>query len=117
MIVEVDYIILNKTIKTMITELEYQLANKIVERYKLQQFEDQGQFVLQDGAPHCRCGKKAVDLRNNQVFLCSGITIPHGCTYKKTIEHPCICDEIHEANKKPNVIASGFCMKHKTDWV
>lgn len=101
----------------MITEQEYVAANKIVQQYKQQQFQPQGQFEIIQDDVYCKCGKKAVSLRNNGVYLCSGITVPHGCTYKKIIEHPCICDEIHNANKNPNVIATGFCMKHKTDWV
>jgi len=105
----------------MITEQQYSTAKQIVQQYKEQQFQPIGQFEIIKGIVHCKCGKKAVDLRNNGVYLCRGITVPHGCTYKKPIEkiieHPCICDEIRNANKDPNTIATGFCMKHKTSWL
>lgn len=39
------------------------------------------QFELKDGKVHCKCGNHAVKFRDG--YLCSGITIPHGCTYKE----------------------------------
>ena len=39
------------------------------------------QFELKDGVVHCKCGNHAVKFRDG--YLCSGITIPHGCTYKE----------------------------------
>lgn len=40
------------------------------------------QFCLYpDGAVTCKCGKKAIDLRGDKKYICSGITVPNGYPY------------------------------------
>jgi len=49
----------------------------------------QKQFYLnKEGLVMCKCGLKAIDLRDDKKYVCSGITIPHGCKYSnKTIKN------------------------------
>jgi len=38
------------------------------------------QFETVNGEVRCKCGRIAVKFRSG--YLCSGITVPHGCSYK-----------------------------------